>query len=451
MRKIDKSICYITAIVFVCMACFSNSAEASSNKNVLVTTFPIYQVVRNVTQGREGLGVELMLSSQLGCPHDYTLTPQDMKKIARADILVINGLGMEEFLGAPIAKANPGIVIADSSVGIGNTMQYSQEAWHGHEHGHHDEHPFEWAGAFELSPGTYFWSFAKVDGEYADPAMKFYFIKSSADDPIESIEEKAEQEFEHEGKLIANDSDLQAGKLYELQFDAGSNLSKFAVKIEKAGVYVFFTEHMPSEFEAGEHFFKTSTGEDVEPVAQEPEHAHGHHHSGTNPHLFASPRMVAVLAMNVAGELSKADPEGAAIYFNNAKAYADKMNKLADEMANLGKHLNNNRIIQPHGVFDYLARDMGLEVIAVMQAHGQEPSAAEMVNLVKLIKEKKVGAVFTEPQYSDKVGKTLSKETGVPTAVLDPVATGPEDAPLDYYETVMRKNMQTFKTVLGGK
>ena len=31
---------------------------------------------------------------------------------------------------------------------------------------------FEWAGLFDLSAGTYTWSFAKVEGDYADPAMK---------------------------------------------------------------------------------------------------------------------------------------------------------------------------------------------------------------------------------------------------------------------------------------
>jgi zinc transport system substrate-binding protein len=120
-------------------------------------------------------------------------------------------------------------------------------------------------------------------------------------------------------------------------------------------------------------------------------------------------------------------------------------------MAALGKRLKNNRIVQPHGIFDYLARDMGLEIVAVMQAHGQEPSASEMMQLVKVMKEKDAGAIFTEPQYPEKIGKVLSKETGIPVAMLDPVATGPEIAPLTYYETVMRQNMKTLASTLGAK
>lgn len=35
--------------------------------------------------------------------------------------------------------------------------------------------------------------------------------------------------------------------------------------------------------------------------------------------------------------------------------------------------------------------------------------------------------------------------------MLDPVATGPENAPLTYYETLMRQNMKTLGSTLGLK
>lgn len=429
----------------------TDGKAAAAEQTVLATTFPIYQIVRNVTQGREGVKVGLMLPSQLGCPHDYALTPQDMQKLAKADILVINGLGMEEFLGAPVKKANPQIKVIDSSVGIKETLQFSGEQNHKHGHGHPGKHPFEWAGAFELDPGVYRWSFAKVDGKYADPTMKMVYVASEHQDPIERVEEKGMELFELNGQALKHGGRLHVGELHALQFDVNRNTTEFEISIDKAGTYVFFTEHMPSEFESSEHFFKSANGKDIEPVAQEPEHGHDHHHVGVNPHLFASPRMTARLAMDIAAELSKADPNGAAIYFKNAQAYAETMNRLAEDLAALGKRLKNNRIVPAHGIFDYFAQDMGLEIVAVMQAHGQEPSVSEMMQLVKTIREKRAGAVFTEPQYPEKVGKTLSKETGIPVAMLDPVATGPENAPLAYYETVMRQNMKTLESTLGIK
>jgi ABC-type Zn uptake system ZnuABC Zn-binding protein ZnuA len=86
----------------------------------------------------------------------------------------------------------------------------------------------------------------------------------------------------------------------------------------------------------------------------------------------------------------------------------------------------------------------------VVQAHaGQEPSAAEMIEIVRTAKEKKVAAIFTEPQYPARIGKTIARESGILTATLNPVATGPENALLDYFETVMRQNMVILKETLG--
>ena len=299
---------------------------ARAELNVLCTTFPIHLIARNVAQGRAGVDLQLMLPAGMGCPHDYALTPQDLRKIAAADVLVVNGLGLEEFLGAPVKTANPDVETVDSSAGIPNLLEYA------HEHA------------------------------------------------------EAEEDHDHEAE--------------------------------------------------------------ADPGHAEHDHGH-HHHAGVNPHLFASPRQAARIALNVAAGLSKADPEGAGVYFRNAQAYADRLNALADEMAALGRTLKNNRIVEPHGVFDYLARDMGLEVVAVLRPHGQEPSAAEMLELVRTLRAKQAGAIFTEPQYPAKVGAALARETGLPTATLDPVATGPDAAPLDYYETAMRQNMETLRATLG--
>jgi ABC-type Zn uptake system ZnuABC Zn-binding protein ZnuA len=75
-------------------------------------------MVRAVTEGREGVQADLLLPAGLGCPHDYAVTPQDMRKLAEADILVINGLGLEEFLVPPLRQAHLALRTIDSSAAI---------------------------------------------------------------------------------------------------------------------------------------------------------------------------------------------------------------------------------------------------------------------------------------------------------------------------------------------
>jgi len=457
--------CLATLVLTGCGRQDQEQQSSSDTRLVLATTFPIYQITRNVVKDRAGASVKLMLPSQLGCPHDYALTPQDMQKLTQADTLVINGLGLEEFLGAAIFKENKELKVIDSSKGIVDTLQYaagesSSSCETDKNQGTNcantekagETSSYEWAGAFKLEKGRYRWTFAKVNGKYADPAMKMLMISSHGDAPIESVKVQAGKMLSAQSTKVKTGEAIPLGSSVQLCFYADKEISGFDINVDKAGIYVFFCEHIPYEFEANEHFLKKTDGTDVEPIMEEPEGGHHHHHhTGDNPHLFASPRIVAKLANTIATQLSELDPAGKRIYTENALLYAKKMNKLADKMVVLGKKLKNNRIVTSHGIFDYLARDMGLKIVAVMQPHGQEPSASEMLSLVKIIGETKAGGIFSEPQYPEKTGQVLAQETGIAVGVLDPVATGPENAPLDYYESVMQQNMITLEQTLGTK
>ena len=82
--------------------------------------------------------------------------------------------------------------------------------------------------------------------------------------------------------------------------------------------------------------------------------------------------MAAQMTRSIAGQLADLDPANAATYWANAENYARTLDALADEFAALGGKLKNSRIITQHGVFDYLARDMGLDVVAVIQAEADQ-------------------------------------------------------------------------------
>lgn len=317
-RWLRTGIALVLAMVFLPAV---SGAEPAARK-ILCTTYPLHLIARNITEGRANVSVERLLPSQLGCPHDYVLTPQDMKRLEKADILIINGLGLEEFLSIPLKKINPNLIVIDSSRDITPLLPDTE--------GHHHH----------------------AEGEKA-----------------------------HSGHRAAS----------ELQ-------------------------------------------------------------TRMNPHLFASPKMAARIAAAVASGLSATDPEGAEVYSRNARAYSERLDALARDFASAVSGLRNNRIITQHGVFDYLARDSGLEIVGVIQAHaGKDPSAAEMIALVKTARSTGAGAVFAEPQYPQRIARTIATEAGIAFAVLDPVASGPENPPLSYYETVMRANIETLKKTLPPK
>lgn len=180
-----------------------------------------------------------------------------------------------------------------------------------------------------------------------------------------------------------------------------------------------------------------------------------HHHASVyNPHLFASPLQAAAVTRGIARALAELDPDGAAVYEANAARAAKRLEALAQDfrVACSALPAGRKKIVSQHAVFDYLARDAGLQIAAVVEEEpGRDPVAAEMLKIVERIRKSGAGALFTEPQYPGKVSETIAREAGIPVAQLDPVATGPADAAPDYYEKTMRRNLATLTATLGKK
>ena len=337
---------------------------------VLCSFFPIYVFTKNVVGDRPNINVSVMIPSEKGCPHDYDLTPEDIKKIARANVFVLNGGGIEEFGDEKVKKSNPKIKIIDSSAKI-----KMLEAAHDHDHDEKD---------------------AKHDHKH----------------------DHDHKDAKHDHKHDHDHKDAKHDHKHDHDHDHDKD-HKHADKAKEQ---------------------------------KKDDHDHGHHHhGGKNPHFFSSPTQAALQVEAIAEKLSEIDPDGASVYKQNAATYAAKLRALAGDFKKASEGFQNKKIVTIHEVFDYLARDIGLEVTATIDAEpGKDPSASRMRELIQSIKTKKPAAVFTEPQYSEKAATMISKEAKIRTGQLDPVASGPTDAPLDYYETTMRKNLETLKSLLGG-
>ena len=126
--------------------------------NVLCTTAPVTLLAKAVIDGVDGYKVTTMLPAAIGCPHDYALTPQDMRKLAKADVIIINGLGMEDFLDGAIPRVNRKALVVDSSKGVKGLLPFrdSEEecSEHGHEHRHEHKHEHAWNEHLFAAPGT---------------------------------------------------------------------------------------------------------------------------------------------------------------------------------------------------------------------------------------------------------------------------------------------------------
>ncbi len=177
---------------------------------------------------------------------------------------------------------------------------------------------------------------------------------------------------------------------------------------------------------------------------------HNARHSGDSPdgHFWTSPRTVKAALPGLVRELARLDPEGAAAYEANAERFADRLDALHDEVAEMLEPFAGESLLLVHPSFLYFMADYGLELGGVVEpAPGKEPTPKSILGLIETARERDIKAIFTEPQLPEEPIQVLAEETGLPLYVLDPLGGAPGRAT---YEELILYNAGTIAKALGG-
>ena len=170
------------------------------------------------------------------------------------------------------------------------------------------DHPYEWGGIFETPESNYMWTAQKVNQNYADPSLTMvaWPVTTFTKEALHALEEQAED------AMNMTCTDVQAGgtivpasnTCFRLVFQEilvmnvflGYSLllsllslrvkllswlafgilhriawqSLFNIDASSAAGIAFFTNHVPTEFEATAHYLKDDHGDDIEPKATIP-------------------------------------------------------------------------------------------------------------------------------------------------------------------------------------
>ena len=109
-----KMLCMLLTLL---LAGLPFAAPAENEYTVAASFYPVYVMLENITQGLDNVHAVSLTEPTTGCLHDYQLLPKDMTTLSRADVLVLNGAGMESFL-MTVADNFPNLALVDSSEGI---------------------------------------------------------------------------------------------------------------------------------------------------------------------------------------------------------------------------------------------------------------------------------------------------------------------------------------------
>lgn len=141
MRK--RILCLIAALLLLLPGCGRTRPGAEEARlTVVATTYPVYLFVSAVTAGVEGVAVERLNTGEASCLHDYTLSVQDMKKIEQADVIALNGAGLEEFMEDALAASDAFVIDCSEGMDLLENLEHHHEEGgeEDHDHGHWDPH-----------------------------------------------------------------------------------------------------------------------------------------------------------------------------------------------------------------------------------------------------------------------------------------------------------------------
>jgi zinc transport system substrate-binding protein len=171
-----------------------------------------------------------------------------------------------------------------------------------------------------------------------------------------------------------------------------------------------------------------------------------------DPHVWLDPRLFKQIVAEVAGALAAADPANRATYEANAGAYTGQLDELDAAFAAGLASCARRVVVTSHAAFGYLAGRYGLsqEAIAGLEPES-EPSPKRLADLAGRVRTEGSTTVFYETLVSAKVARSLAREAGVTTAVLDPLE-GLSDADAKAgrtYLSAMRENLDALRSALG--
>lgn len=146
-----------------------------------------------------------------------------------------------------------------------------------------------------------------------------------------------------------------------------------------------------------------------------------HESVGKDPHIWLSPRNVAVMVESIYVGLVKLDRDNRDYYEQNKDSYIDALQSLDRRLSSTFSGLSVKKFLVYHPAWGYLAHDYGLEQIPI-EEEGKAPTPIGLANLVDQAKENNIKVIFATPEFETKTAEMIANEIGGSVILISPLA-----------------------------
>jgi zinc transport system substrate-binding protein len=170
-----------------------------------------------------------------------------------------------------------------------------------------------------------------------------------------------------------------------------------------------------------------------------------------DPHAWLDPKMAEDMARYIRYALIDVDPTNREKYLSYTDEYLSILSSLDSSIMSDLENCQVKDIFVAHDAFNYFAARYNLIVHPLLGlSPDAEPSAKDLAELSSLAKELQVKTIFFETLVSPKLAKTLAREVGAKTDVLDPIenVTPLQSFQGQTYASLMLKNVEALRGAL---
>ena len=168
-----------------------------------------------------------------------------------------------------------------------------------------------------------------------------------------------------------------------------------------------------------------------------------------NPHAWISPRRGKLYIDSIVKALKDLDPENSSFFEKNGTIYKAKINKIDEDFKLFLNTIEKSKsyLVSCEGAFTYLVNDYGLKEAYLWPVNAEsQVTPKRMANLINLIKNNDIPAVFCESTVSSEAQLTVARESGAKFGgnfYVDSLSS--KNGPAPTYLDLLNHNLQLIK------
>lgn len=176
---------------------------------------------------------------------------------------------------------------------------------------------------------------------------------------------------------------------------------------------------------------------------------HDDHKNKDDVHIWLDPENAIKIIKKVNTELSFFFPENAKIYTENATKIINKIKSLKKQIKKELFPIKDKPYIVFHDAYQYFEKTFELNAVGSIALEDDIASSPKQISFIKnKIIKSKASCVFQEPQFDNKLVKTVIEGTQAKIGMLDPLGLGIKEKE-DFYLQLLRNMSKNLRECLG--